>query len=159
MISRKVSWVLLVTTTVAVVALAVPDYWPQYKHFCWSLAVVSIALSAHYVIKQPDNYRALYTSTEGLYFEGVGGKYHVKWVGVERVEYVREPNFFVDPTGGYLESAWLVSTKDAGTIQIPDEWPHRRKLLRAFSAYVRNFNHDVARQAISQKFEGKWLCN
>jgi hypothetical protein len=43
-------------------------------------------------------------------------------------------------------------------VEIMDEWPHRRKLLRVFAEYLPEFDHDAARSGLKASGEGRWHC-
>ncbi|MCM5681581.1 hypothetical protein M8A51_18810 [Schlegelella sp. S2-27] len=106
----------------------------------------------------PVNYESMHVSAGRIEYVAAGQRHLVRLNDVARLEFVREEALFPDLDGPYIESKWRVHPCSGTSIEIMDEWPHRRQLLQAFKAHLPGFDQDAARQGLQAKGEGRWLC-
>jgi hypothetical protein len=60
--------------------------------------------------------------------------------------------------GPYLEAKWLVQMRDRRFVEMMDEWPHRRLLLRTFAEHLPGFDAAAAKKGIRSREKGQWVC-
>ena len=51
------------------------------------------------------------------------------------------------------------SKRDTTHIEIMDEWPHRKQLLRTFRKHLPGFDAAAAKTGFKARREGRWLCS
>jgi hypothetical protein len=149
----------------ALVTLAIliaGDTWPQYKAWFWIgfwvLFVVGFGIYIYRVMDEPVNYKSIGITAAHIEYKVSIDHHIIAFQDIVNVEYVREQALFDDLYGPYLETKWMVKTADGKFVEIMDEWPDRRKMLRGFKNYLPGFDAGAAIQGIRSKKEGRWPC-
>jgi len=132
--------------------------WPNLAYAIWGIFVALMAALLYADLKEPVNYESIYISAETVEYIAAGQRKIIRLDEVSRLEFVREEALFPDLEGPYIESKWLVHTRDGSFIEVMDEWPHRKKLLKAFKESLPHFDKQAARKGFRAWGEGKWLC-
>lgn len=141
-----------------VIVLIVGNTWPAYTYLVWGALFIAVAAILYSALRKPVNYQELRISENSLSYTAFGKKTLIDFTEISKLEFVREEAAFPDLTGPYIESKWLILTSGGAQIEVMDEWPHRRQLLRAFNARLRGFKRKAAKEGLRSSGEGKWLC-
>jgi hypothetical protein len=141
-----------------VIVLVSTNKWPAYSYLIWFVFLSAIAILFFVDLRKPVNYKSIIILRDVIEYTAFGKKEIVRLVDITTLEFVREEAIFPDLYGPYIESKWVVQTNSGRRVEIMDEWPHRRKLLRVFAEYLPEFDHDGARSGLKASGEGRWLC-
>jgi hypothetical protein len=132
--------------------------WPDYSYAIWGVFLAAIALSLFKDLRKPVNYDSIVIEGDTIEYCAFGQRKVFRLSEVTKIYFVREEALFPDLDGPYIESKWDIRTADGAFIEMMDEWPHRRKLLRTFKKHLYGFNRQVARAGFRARGEGRWLC-
>ena len=132
--------------------------WPSLAYAVWGLFLAAVAVLLYEDLKEPVNYDSLHISAGVIEYTVAGQNKTIRLDEVSRLEFVREEALFPDLDGPYIESKWFVCLRDDTFVEVMDEWPHRRQLLRAFREHLPRFDEKAARKGLRAWGEGRWLC-
>lgn len=141
-----------------VIVLVVGNAWPSFRYLIWGVFLIAIAAVLYSVLRKPVNYQELRVTEKSLEYTAFGKNYFIDFSEISKLEFMREEAIFPDLTGPYIESKWIIHTNGGARIEVMDEWPHRRQLLRAFNIRLPGFKRKIANEGLRSSGEGKWLC-
>ncbi len=153
---------ILLPFVVTLAIIIAGETWPQYKALIWICFWVLFAAGfgayIYWVVDEPVNYKSIGVTPDHIEYKTSYDHYVIPFREILGVEYVREEALFEDLYGPYLETKWMVKTAAGKYIEIMDEWPDRKKMLRGFRNYLPGFDDEAAMQGIKAKGEGRWPC-
>ena len=142
-------------------ALLAADRWPGFKFAIWAAFVVLVALLLLPDVedlRKPVNYDDIRISGGTIEYVAFGRTHVIRLAEVSKLEFVREEAVFPDLYGPYIESKWVVWAGGPPSIEVMDEWPHRKLLLEAFRVHLPGFDDVAAKAGLGASGEGRWLC-
>jgi len=128
--------------------------WPAYETALWAAFLAACAAHLYVELRKPVNYTSMTVSDDAVEYVQAGRRHHFRLDEVAHLELVRERAFY----GNWIESKWVVYTLADARIEILDEWPHRRRLLRVFARRLPGFDDAAARRGLRAWKEGVWPC-
>lgn len=141
-----------------IVVLVVGKTWPILEYAIWAVFFTVMAALLYADLREPVNYDSMHISGGTIEYVVAGQKKVIRLEEVSKLEFVREEALFPDLDGPYIESKWLVQSGSHPWIEVMDEWPHRKRLLRAFREHLPHFDEAAARAGLRAWGEGRWLC-
>ena len=148
---------LLIGASTALVMM-ISKTWPGISYLVWGIFIGSMALLLYFDLREPVNYESLHVSAGVVKYTAVGQQHVFRLAEVSKLEFVREEALFPDLDGPYIESKWVVQFTSRSSIEVMDERPHRKLLLRAFKEHLEYFDAGAARQGLEAHGAGRWLC-
>lgn len=143
-----------VTLSVTAVAVISAHVWPQYTWPIWGMFFFALAVHLYFVLREPTNYRSLTVKDGVIEYVTSHDRHAIRPEDIATLEFVWDKTLYWDSMG----SKWDVSTTGGARIEIMDEWPNRRLLLRTFRRYLPGFNATAAKEGMRAWKEGRWLC-
>jgi hypothetical protein len=141
-----------------IITLVVGKAWPDYSVVVWGVFLSVVGSLLFSELRKPVNYDALILSDAEIEYAAFGRRILIRFDEISKLNFVREEALFPDLSGPYIESKWLIQTVDDEFIEIMDEWPHRRQLLRWFRKNLTGFSVRAAREGFRASKEGSWHC-
>lgn len=156
---QKTTWRIVATGIVALVVLVAADEWSGHKLMIWLLGAIAAAVVLFVELRKPVNYKSLSITRSRIEYVDLSNRVHlILFREIAKIEFVREEAIFPCIDGPYLETKWIVQTAGGSCVELMDELPHRRKLLRAFRIRLAGFSSATASAALGPHMEGRWLC-
>jgi hypothetical protein len=132
--------------------------WPNLEAPLWAAFLGAIGYHIYRDQRKPVNYKSITVSGRTIEYHAAGRPEHIDLSEVMRLSFVREDALFEDLYGPYLETKWLIQMRDQHFVEVMDEWPHRRLLLRTFAGHLPGFDAALARKGIRSREKGQWVC-
>lgn len=160
---RKVdeSHKLLIVGVYPIIPLSIANFWPHLVSVSWISYLIIVAIFFYDALQEPVNYESMDISAGTIKYvsSSVIDPTIIHLEDVLKLEFVREEALFPDDYGSHIESKWLIYTHSHNSsIEIMDEWPHRKQLLQAFQKHLPDFDDAAARAGLNAWSEGRWLC-
>lgn len=133
--------------------LVASNMWPAYSYHLWGAFIAVTTMRLYRDLREPVNYESIAVAPGGIEYVAFGMKRVVAFDEVVTLSFVRES--FGDSR---IESKWFFRMADGSGVEIVDEWPHRRFLVRVFLAQLPQFDVRTARAGIRAWGEGQWVC-
>lgn len=127
---------------------------PEYEFGLWAVFLTVIAAHLYVELKKPVNYASLAISDDLIEYVASGQRNVIALDAIVKLQLVRERAVF--DTG--IESKWVVYTADGRRIEVMDEWPDRKRLMRLFSRRLPGFDVAAAKRGLRAWKEGVWVC-
>jgi hypothetical protein len=153
-LSRKELLRQAVTLSVTVAVAISAHAWPQYAWPIWGAFLFALAVFLFFVLREPVNYRSLTVKGGVIEYITSHQRHVIRPEDIAKLEFVWDEMLYWDSMG----SKWDVGTSGGARIEIMDEWPNRRLLLRTFRRYLPGFNATTAKEGMRARKEGRWLC-
>jgi hypothetical protein len=139
---------------ITLVVMVTSKMWPSYSYAIWGAFIAFMAVVLYEELAEPVNYFSIHISPGVIEYDAIGRKHHFRLDEISRVEFVREEADY--DTGN--ETKWMIYTGDGHGTEVMDEWPDRRKLLRAFEEHLPGFDMKTTRKGLRAWGKGRWLC-
>lgn len=132
--------------------------WPDVEAPLWAAFLGAVGYHIYREQRKPVNYESITVCGRVIEYVSRGGRELIDLAEVVRLSFVREEALFEDLYGPYLETKWLIQIRDRHFVEVMDEWPHRRVLLRTFAGHLPGFDAALARKGIRSREKGQWVC-
>jgi len=132
--------------------------WPDLEAPLWAAFLGAVGYHIYREQRKPVNYDSITVRGRTIEYVSRGGRELIDLAEVVRLSFVREEALFEDLYGPYLETKWLIQMRDRHFVEVMDEWPHRRVLLRSFAGHLPGFDAALARKGIRSREKGQWVC-
>jgi hypothetical protein len=107
----------------------------------------------------PINYKALEISDEAITYTDLIDRVElIRFADITRLAYVREEAAFPDFDGPYIESKWVIRTREHFYLEVMDERPHRAALIASFQRHMSAFDEGALAAGLAASGEGEWQC-
>jgi hypothetical protein len=138
--------------------LVAGEQWPAWRWVLWGGFGLLFLGGLFRDLRKPVNYRSLEVRGPVIDYTDLLHTHLIDLREVMQLTLVREEALFPDLTGPYIESKWVVQMRDGRRIEVMDEWPHRRVLLKGFRTWLPGFDAQAARTGLRARGEGRWFC-
>jgi hypothetical protein len=128
--------------------------WPRYDFALWTVFLTVIAGHAYIELRRPVNYTSMAISEDAIEYVALGQRDVIPLKEIMKLQLVRERALF--DTG--IESKWVVYMANGRRIEVMDEWPDRKRLMRLFAKRLPGFDVTAARSGLRAWKEGVWPC-
>lgn len=159
---RRAVWLevarMVVLGTLAGAVLVAGERWPAWRWALWGGFGLLFLGWLFRDLRKPVNYRSLEVRGPVIDYADLFDTHRIDLHEVLQLTLVREEALFPDLTGPYIESKWVVQMRDGRRIEVMDEWPHRRVLLKALRRHLEGFDEAAAGAVLRARAEGRWLC-
>ena len=132
--------------------------WPKLEAPLWAAFLGAVGYHIYREQRKPVNYDSITVCGRTIEYVSRGGRELIDLAEVMRLSFVREEALFEDLYGPYLETKWLIQMREQHFVEVMDEWPHRRLLLRTFAGHLPGFDAASARKGIRSREKGQWVC-
>ena len=132
--------------------------WPDLEAPLWAAFLGAVGYHIYREQRKPVNYDSITVRGRTIEYVSRGGRELIDLAEVVRLSFVRDEALFEDLYGPYLETKWLIQMRDRHFVEVMDEWPHRRVLLRSFAGHLPGFDAALARKGIRSREKGQWVC-
>jgi hypothetical protein len=137
-----------------IIVFVLGKLWPAFELGLWMVFLAAIGLHLYVELRKPVNYASMTISDNIIEYVASGRREVIRLEEIAKVQLVRERSVF--DTG--IESKWVVHAADGKRVELMDEWPHRKQLMRAFDRGLPGFDVASAKKGLRAWKEGVWLC-
>lgn len=128
--------------------------WPDIEFGLWMVFLAGIAIHLYIELRKPVNYTSMAISYNAIEYVASGQREVIQFDEIAKVRLVRERAVF--DTG--IESKWVVFKLNGKWIEVMDQWPDRKRLMRAFRKRLPGFDAEAAKKGLRAGREGVWPC-
>ena len=137
-----------------IIVFALGKLWPAYAFGLWAAFLSAIGIHLYIELRKPVNYRSMRVFEDSIEYVAAQRRELIQLDEIAKIQLVRERALF----DAGIESKWILHMVDGKRIEIMDEWPHRKQLIRLFGKRLPGFDSASAKMGLRAWKEGVWLC-
>jgi hypothetical protein len=128
--------------------------WPDIEFGLWTAFLAAGGIHLYIELRKSVNYASMAISANAIEYVASGQREVIHLNEIAKVQLVRERASF----DAGIESKWVLYMLNGRRIEVMDEWPDRKRLMRAFGKRLPGFDGEAAKKGLRAWREGVWSC-